>query len=90
MSFALVEAMSAGLACVAPERPVGADVLGDAGLVTPDNEPATLAAALARLADDAGLRARLGQAALRAAAAWDADLVLDRYEAMLTELAGTP
>ena len=83
MSFALVEAMAAGLPCIAPAYPVGADVLGDAGLVIPDNEPATIAAALARLADDPSLREQLGHAAREASRTWDAERVVDRYESVL-------
>jgi glycosyltransferase involved in cell wall biosynthesis len=78
MPNSLLEAMASGLACVVPEQPVGGDVLGDAGVVTADNEPETLAAALVALADDPKRRACLGFAATMATEAWTLDAVLDR------------
>ena len=38
LSNSLAEAMACGLACVAPAYPIGAEVLGDAGVVPPDND----------------------------------------------------
>lgn len=71
MSNALLEAMAHGLPCVTSRISANAGVLqdGENGLVVearPDGQ--ALAAALERLADDEGLRRRLGQAARRTAA----------------------
>ncbi len=61
----LLEAAACGRALVASDTPGCADFVraGDAGLLVPCEDPGVLAEALARLADDAALRARLGAAA---------------------------
>jgi glycosyltransferase involved in cell wall biosynthesis len=66
----LVEAMASGLPCVTTEIGSGTSfVVQDAqtGCVVPPRDPATLAGALARLAADPGLRARMGAAGRRRA-----------------------
>jgi glycosyltransferase involved in cell wall biosynthesis len=88
MSYSLLEAMACGLACIAPVHPIGRDVLGDAGLVPPDNEPASLRACLVELANDPGERVRLGKAAAEAAQAWELERVVDRYESVFDRLHG--
>ncbi|MEQ1618325.1 MAG: glycosyltransferase, partial [Terricaulis sp.] len=69
----LLEAAACGRAIVAVDTPGCADFVraGDAGVLVPSEDPDALAAALARFADDAPLRQRLGATA-RA-------LVLARY-----------
>lgn len=64
MPRTLLEAMACALPCVA--TPVGgvAEAVGDAALLAPIGDVAALAQALARLRDDAALRARLGAAAV--------------------------
>ena len=65
---ALLEAMSAGRACVATEIPGVRDVLdGETGLSVPPGDSEALARALSRLASDPALRATLGAAARRRA-----------------------
>ena len=80
MPNSLVEAMACGVACVAPAEPVGAEILGNAGVVTDDNSPAALLEALRTLADDPIMRSRLGAAASTASEAWSLGAVVDRYE----------
>jgi glycosyltransferase involved in cell wall biosynthesis len=64
----LCEGMAAGAAVVAVATSSIPEVVGDAGLLVARSDPELLAAALARLVDDAGLRAELGRrAAARAA-----------------------
>lgn len=67
MPVAPLEAMACGLPVVASDAHGLADIFGDGeasgGLVTPRGEAAPAAAAFRRLAEDAALRARLGQAA---------------------------
>ena len=62
-SNSLAEAMACGIACVAPEHPIGGEVRGDAGLVSPDNDPQSLLDAFVALADDPSTRVLLGAAA---------------------------
>ncbi len=67
---ALLEALSAGRSVVATRVGGIPDVVEDEenGLLVPEKDPAALAAALRRLAGDAGLRERLGAEARRRAA----------------------
>jgi glycosyltransferase involved in cell wall biosynthesis len=63
----LMEAMATGVAVIASDVP-GTDELvvdGGSGLLVPAYDPPALAAAIARLLDDADLRARLGAAGRR-------------------------
>lgn len=82
-SYSLLEAMACGIACVAPEHPIGREVLGDAGAVPPDNDPASLLACLIDLADDPDERARLGKVAGEAAQRYELERVVDHYEEIL-------
>jgi glycosyltransferase involved in cell wall biosynthesis len=69
LGLALIEAMLAGLPCVASRVGGIPEVLGDCGLLVPPDDPDALADALAVLADDPGLRASLGARARRRARA---------------------
>lgn len=62
---ALLEAMSAGKACITTDTAAMRDYVRheDTGLLVPPGDAAALAAALTRLRDDAALRQRLGAAA---------------------------
>jgi glycosyltransferase involved in cell wall biosynthesis len=74
LSFAVIEAMAAGLACVVSDGPGNPEAVADAGLVFPAGDEAALRAALTRLAADAGERSRLAAAArARAAATFSVD-----------------
>ena len=79
--LALCEAAAAGKAIVAPRRGGYAEVLGDGvGGLFPATEPtvADLAAAVARVLDDASLRAALGREAhRRAVRAWSPAVVAE-------------
>lgn len=91
-SFGLsaAEAMASGLAVAASAVGGLKDYLVDGVnglLVAPQDAPA-LAAAIQRLVDDAGLRARLATAARSTAMQFDERVVLDRFGALLDELAG--
>jgi glycosyltransferase involved in cell wall biosynthesis len=58
----LVDGLAMGLPIVASDSGGIADMMGPAGLLVPENDPAALAAALLRLHDDPPLRERLGLA----------------------------
>ncbi len=88
---ALVEAMSLGVPCVASRCPTGPEEIvtdGVDGILVPVEDPRALAAAVNRLLDDAALRDRLGRAARERARAYDAPEVVQRFEALLDEVAG--
>jgi glycosyltransferase involved in cell wall biosynthesis len=65
VSYALLEAMGAGLVPVVADGPGSPEVVADAGIVVPAGDVVALAAALGRLSADAGLRAELGRRAGR-------------------------
>jgi glycosyltransferase involved in cell wall biosynthesis len=86
----VIEAWAAGVP-VAASASVGPRELiadGETGLVVPVDDPAALAAALARLAGDAGLRRRLAGAGRDAyAAKFTEARVVDRYQAFFAAVA---
>ena len=89
ISNALLEAMSAGLACVA--TPVGgnAEVLdaGACGVLLPPRDESAWAAALAELGNDSQRRERLGTAARqRVRERYDFSIVGGQYESLYREL----
>lgn len=84
LSFAVLEAMGAGLAPVVSDAPGNPEAVGEAGIVTPLDDVAALACALQQLAADRAAVARLGAAAReRVATTLTADRlragVLDAY-----------
>ncbi len=89
MPLALLEAMGAGVACVA--TPVGdnADLLGGAaGRLVPVDDAPALASALRALLENAEERARLGREARRRAAGFGADRMVERTLAVYDEVVG--
>lgn len=88
LPMALLEAMAWGRAIVATAVGGVPDVLtdGEDALIVPPSDPAALAAALARLASDAGLRERLGPAARERAQRLNAEEVTDRLDRIYREL----
>ena len=91
LSNALLEAMSAGLPCVATGVSGAPELIGDdeAGLTVPPREPDALADAIGRVLSDTNLRERLGRAArARIAEGFSIESVTDRYEALYRELLG--
>jgi glycosyltransferase involved in cell wall biosynthesis len=81
LPMSVIEAMLTGLPVVATDvrGPREQVVHGMTGLLVPPRSVAPLAAALARLTDDAGLRDRMGEAArLRALDLYDEERVINR------------
>jgi glycosyltransferase involved in cell wall biosynthesis len=67
----LGEGLATGLPVIASRTGGIPEVLGSAGIMVEPNDPAELAAAIRRLVDDPGLRARLGREARAHAEAHD-------------------
>lgn len=63
LSYALLEAMDAGLAVISSDTPGNSEAIGDAGIVVDTADEAALADALRALVGDAARRERLGAAA---------------------------
>ena len=85
----LVEAMAAGIPVVASDIPGYREVLRDDvdGLLVAPSDPAALAAALARVLDDAALATRLAEAGRERAEAYAWEAILPRIEAVYARVA---
>ena len=81
----LLEGMAAGRPVVVSARGEAAELITEAGagLAVAPEDPVALAGAFARLATDAGLRARLGAAGRAAAAGFDREASVTGWEALL-------
>ncbi|WP_226018383.1 glycosyltransferase family 4 protein [Novosphingobium sp. FKTRR1] len=89
--LSVIEAMAAGLAVASPAVGDVAAMVADANapFITPAGDEAALAAALAALAQDDGLRARLGAAnQTRACAEFDEATMVARYAALYARVLG--
>lgn len=80
--LALLEAMSAGLPCVAARVGGVPDAVGEAAILVPRRRPEEIAEALARLARDRPLRLDLGAAAAERALRFDAEAQAAAYRAL--------
>jgi glycosyltransferase involved in cell wall biosynthesis len=82
----VLEAMSLGLPVVANDTGALPEVVGDAGLLVEAADPYVLAAAVARVLDDADLRDSLATTAARQIAALDLPTAAERAVDLLTAL----
>jgi glycosyltransferase involved in cell wall biosynthesis len=91
LSYAVLEAMAAGVACVVSDGPGNPEAVGAAGIIFSAGDGAALRAALTRLAGDADERARLSAAARqRAASAFSIERFLGQMQGLYAEvLAGS-
>lgn len=82
-----VEAMAAGVPVVASAVEGLAEVVEDGrmGVLVPPGDPAALAAAIARLASDAGARREMGEAGRRAAARYSLEAMAEGYERVILD-----
>lgn len=84
MPLSLGEAMAAGLAVVASDCSAGVrQLVGDAGILVPPEDPDALAAGLASALESADLRSRLGDQARARVAEYRLEHVMDRWEWLL-------
>jgi glycosyltransferase involved in cell wall biosynthesis len=92
LSFAVLEAMAAGVACVVSDGPGNPEAVASTGVVFASGDEAGLRAVLARLAADPAQRERLAAAAReRAAAEFSISRFLERMGAVYAgALAGSP
>lgn len=90
--LALFEAMAAGRPIVSTAVDGCREVLvdGDTGLLVPPADPPGLAAALARVVHDAGLRGRLADSARKASVRYDIQECVRQMERLYDELLGEP
>jgi glycosyltransferase involved in cell wall biosynthesis len=90
LSFAVLEAMGHGLACVVSDGPGNPEAVGDAGVVVPAGSVEAWHEALAGLAADGERRERLGAAArARVAERFSADAMVVAMGALYAELLST-
>jgi glycosyltransferase involved in cell wall biosynthesis len=83
LPLALIEAMGAGLACVASRVGAVSELLANgSGLLVPPADVPTLATAMASLASDPSLAATLGRAAAAAAERFSIAVCADSYHAL--------
>jgi glycosyltransferase involved in cell wall biosynthesis len=90
MSNALLEAMGAGLACVATRVTGNVEVVadGETGLLVAPGEPTALAAAIGSLLADPAARLRLGTAAReRIRARHSVERMVGAYRSLFADLA---
>jgi len=86
LPHSVVEAMARALPVVATDVGGIPELLGDdAGVVVPSADPAALASALAKLADDPARRARLSACSLERAQRFDPERVLEEFCARLAD-----
>lgn len=83
---ALVEAMALGVPCIAARCPTGPEEIltdGVDGFLVPMEDASALAVAVDRVLSDADLRSRVGGAAARRSADFEARRIVQRYEAVI-------
>ncbi|MFS8204794.1 glycosyltransferase family 4 protein [Streptomyces sp. CWNU-52B] len=88
----LVEAMRCGVPVISTDCPLGpAEIIteGVDGRLVPVGDSRALAEAMLDLITDGPLRRTMGRAALASSRRYDAEPILDRYEALFAELAAT-
>ena len=92
-SCALLEAMSAGLASVVSDIPANQQLIDSEihGIAVPFDDEAAIGQAFSRLFRDRELRERMGQAARqRVVANYSTLRIVERYEALLSEVLSRP
>ena len=88
--LAMVEALAAGVPVVAADVDSLPEVLGDAGLLVPADQPAELASALRRVLAEPGLAEALRDRGRERAARFGVGRMIANYEALYVELCTAP
>jgi glycosyltransferase involved in cell wall biosynthesis len=88
--LALVEALAAGLPCVASAVGGLPEVMGGAGVLVPPRAPALLGAAISGVLADPARRTSLGTAARARAQLFPVEKMIAGYEALYDEVLGAP
>lgn len=85
MPNALLEAMAMGIACISTSYPAAEELVTNEenALVVPCDDEEALARAMARIADDDALRARLEAGALKRSRDFSPEVILPQWEALL-------
>ncbi len=86
MSNAMLEAMASGLPIVTTRCEGVDELIADNGIVVDDSEPAALAAAIQKLADESRTRAAMSRAARKRAERFGWDAVAARYSELYQRL----
>lgn len=88
LGTSVLDAMSVGLPVIGTTAGGIGEMIGDgvSGLLVPPSDPKALADSLVKLAGDAGLRAKLGQAALAKVRDFDRNIMVQKNLEMLREL----
>jgi glycosyltransferase involved in cell wall biosynthesis len=82
----VVEAMASGVPVVASRVDGLDEVVGDAGILVPPDEPGALASALGRVLEDRELRAELAAAGIRRSRLFGVDTMVAAYEQLYSDV----
>jgi glycosyltransferase involved in cell wall biosynthesis len=89
MPNSILEALACGIPTIAPASAGGAQLLDGCGIVPRSNDPEDLLGALRAIASDPARLPALARRGRERAAEFDIDRVIERYELLYAQMAGT-